>query len=129
MSYVLQSATMKIFMGGDSGYDTHFADIGKRHGPIDLAILDNGQYDAAWKYIHTSPDEVLKAAKDLNVKRLFPVHSSKFVLANHPWDEPLVKITELNKAYGFPLVTPMIGEVVDLDNINQPFTQWWAGVR
>jgi L-ascorbate metabolism protein UlaG (beta-lactamase superfamily) len=129
LSYVLQSPTLKIFIGGDGGYDTHFADIGSRFGPIDLAILDNGQYDAAWRYIHTLPDEVLKAARDLKARRLFPVHSSKFVLANHPWDEPLAKITELNQAYHFPLVTPMIGEIVRLDEVDQPFKQWWVGVK
>ena len=129
LSYVLQTPTMKLYIGGDSGYDTHFADIGKTHGPIDLAILDNGQYDAAWRLIHTLPDEVLKAAQDLNAKRLFPVHSSKFVMANHSWDEPLVKITELNKDYNVPLMTPIIGEIVHLDNTNQPFRQWWAEVN
>ena len=128
LSFVLQTPTMKFFLGGDSGYDTHFADVGKKHGPIDLAILDNGQYDVAWRLIHTLPDEVLKAALDLNAKRLFPVHSSKFVMANHPWDEPLIKITELNKEYNVPLITPIIGEIVQLENINQPFRQWWAEV-
>jgi len=128
LSYVLQTPSMKIYLGGDSGYDTHFADIGKKHGPIDLAILDNGQYNPAWPYIHMHPDEVLKAAQDLKANRLFPVHSSKFVMANHPWDEPLIKISELNKGFNIPLVTPIIGEIVDLDNINQSFAEWWIGV-
>jgi L-ascorbate metabolism protein UlaG (beta-lactamase superfamily) len=96
LSYVLQTPTIKIYIGGDSGYDTHFADIGNKYGPIDLAILENGQYDVAWQYIHLLPDEVLKAAHDLKAKRLFPVHSSKFAMAMHPWDEPLLKVTELN---------------------------------
>lgn len=128
-SYVLQSPGMTIFIGGDSGYDTHFADIGDKFGPIDLAMLDNGQYNVAWRYIHTLPDEVLKAAKVLKARRLFPVHSSKFMLANHPWDEPLKKITELNAQYNIPLVTPVIGQIVDLSNVNQPFEQWWVGVK
>jgi hypothetical protein len=51
------------------------------------------------------------------------------VLANHPWDEPLAKITELNEAYRFPLVTPVIGEIVKLDEADQPFRQWWVGVQ
>ena len=76
-----------------------------------------------------TPNEVLKAALNLNAKRLFPVHSSRFVMANHPWDEPLVNITELNKEYNVPLVTPIIGEIVDLENINQPFRQWWTEVN
>ena len=120
---------MKIYIGGDSGYDTHFAEIGKKFGPIDLAVLEDGQYDVKWKYIHLQPAEVLKAAKDLNAKRLFPVHSSKFVLANHPWDEPLTKITALNKTTKIPLVTPVIGEFVYLKNDKQVFRQWWVGVK
>jgi L-ascorbate metabolism protein UlaG (beta-lactamase superfamily) len=128
-SYVLQTPTMKIYIGGDSGYDTHFADIGNKYGPFDLAILENGQYDLAWKYIHCLPEEVLKAAQGLKAKRLFPVHSSKFGLANHPWDEPLVKITELNKSINIPLVTPIIGEVVNLKDTNQQFKQWWVGIN
>lgn len=129
MSYVFQSPTMKIFIGGDGGYDTHFAEIGKKFGPIDLAILEDGQYDLKWKYIHLLPAEVLQAAKDLHAKRLFPVHSSKFVLANHPWDEPLIKITELNQSSKIPLVTPMIGEFVNLNDEKQVFTSWWVGVK
>ena len=39
MSFVLTTPAMKIFMGGDSGYDTHFKSIGERFGPFDLAIL------------------------------------------------------------------------------------------
>lgn len=129
MSYVLQSPTMKVYIGGDSGYDKHFADIGKKFGPIDLAILEDGQYDMKWKYIHLLPEQVLLAAKDLKAKRLFPVHSSKFVLANHPWDEPLVKITALNQTVKIPLVTPMIGEFVNLKNEKQIFKPWWVGVK
>lgn len=129
MSYVLQTPSHKIYIGGDSGYDTHFAEIGTKFGPFDLAILENGQYDPKWKYIHSMPEEVLQAAKDLKAKRLFPVHSSKFMLANHPWDEPLAKLSELNKTAGIPLVTPFFGEQVNLKDTAQQFTQWWVGVN
>jgi L-ascorbate metabolism protein UlaG (beta-lactamase superfamily) len=129
VSFVLQSPTTKIFIGGDSGYDTHFADIGKTHGPFDLAILENGQYNKSWRYIHMMPDEVLKAAKDLDAKRLFPVHSSKFALSLHAWDEPLREITKFNTEIEMPLVTPRIGEVVDLKSSGQEFERWWEGVE
>jgi L-ascorbate metabolism protein UlaG (beta-lactamase superfamily) len=128
VSYVLQTPTMQIYMGGDSGYDSHFAEIGKKYGLFDLVVLENGQYDKSWKYIHMMPDEVLKAAKDLSAKRLFPVHSAKFALANHAWDEPLRKITEFNKDINFPLVTPIIGELVNLKDSTQTFAQWWVGI-
>jgi len=131
MSYILQSPTQKIFIGGDGGYDTHYKEIGNKYGPIDLAILDNGQYDVKWKYIHHLPHETLMAARDLKATRLFPVHSSKFAMANHAWNEPLVKISALNKNLKapLPLVTPIIGELVDLRNEKQVFKAWWLGLK
>lgn len=128
VSYVLQTSSLKMYLGGDSGYDTHFADIGRLYGPFDLALLDNGQYNEAWRYIHMLPHEGLKAAEDLGVKRLMPVHSAKFAMANHAWDEPLIKISALNNGK-IPLVTPMIGEIVYLKNDQQQFKQWWKGLR
>lgn len=116
-SYVLQTPTSKLFLGGDSGYDTHFQEAGKKFGPFDLVILENGQYDKSWKYIHMQPEQVLLAAKELNAKRLFPVHSSKFALANHSWNEPLKRISELNTTDPIELLTPMIGEKVSLKGI------------
>jgi L-ascorbate metabolism protein UlaG (beta-lactamase superfamily) len=75
------------------------------------------------------PEQVLKAAQDLKAKRLFPVHSSKFKLAMHSWDEPLSKLSTLSKTAHLPLVTPMIGEVVNLNDSKQVFKEWWKGVN
>ncbi|MFH7017495.1 MBL fold metallo-hydrolase [Flavobacterium sp. FlaQc-47] len=130
-SFVLETKDFKMYLGGDSGYDTHFAEIGNKFGPFDIALIDNGQYNPAWKYIHNLPEDVIKAMKDLKAKRVFPVHSSKFALALHAWDQPLIKITELNaiSENPIPLITPMIGELVQLRNENQEFKQWWKGVN
>jgi L-ascorbate metabolism protein UlaG (beta-lactamase superfamily) len=129
MSYVLQTPTMKLFIGGDSGYDEHFKAIGNAFGPFNLVILENGQYDKSWKYIHLMPDEILRAAKDLNAEQLLTVHHSKFALGNHAWNEPLVKLTEFNKIHNIPLLTPIIGELVNLKDSNQKFAEWWMDVR
>jgi L-ascorbate metabolism protein UlaG (beta-lactamase superfamily) len=129
LSFLLQTPTMKIYIGGDSGYDTHFAEIGNNHGPVDLAILENGQYDIKWKYIHMLPAEVLQAGTDLKAKKVFPVHSSKFAMANHAWYEPLTRVTELNKTRNVPLITPRIGELVNLKDKHQQFKQWWVGIK
>jgi len=129
MSYVLETPSMKVYIGGDSGYDTHYAEIGKKYGPIDIAVVENGQYDLKWKYIHNLPEEVLQAAVDLKARRMFPVHSSKFLMANHPWDEPLSKVTELNRRYNVPLITPIIGEIVYVKDSTQQFSRWWEGLK
>lgn len=132
VSYVLETDTGKFYFGGDSGYGPHFAEIGKRFGPFDLVILENGQYNKNWKYSHMQPEEVLQAAKDLQAQSLFPVHSGKFVISMHPWDEPLRRITSLNKKNaqsGSRLLTPLIGEAVKLKDSSQVFTSWWENVE
>lgn len=128
LSFVLQTPTTKIFIGGDSGYDTHFKMIGDEFGPFDLAILENGQYNQKWKYIHLFPAQGLQAAMDLKAKQLFPVHSGKFSLAEHPWDEPLSEIVRLNDNDKLRLLTPIIGEKVRLNDSSQTFANWWEGL-
>lgn len=129
-SYVLQTKNLKLYLGGDSGYDTHFKDIGTKYGPFDLAILENGQYDKKWKYIHMMPEEVVQASNDLHAKRFFPVHSSKFKLANHPWKEPLERVSIAStKQTASQLITPKIGEVIYLNQQDQVFEKWWEQVK
>jgi L-ascorbate metabolism protein UlaG (beta-lactamase superfamily) len=82
-SFLLKSTTLSIYMGGDSGYDTHFASIGERFDSIDFALLENGQYNKAWKYIHMQPEETLQAGIDLRAKNVIPVHHSKFAMSSH----------------------------------------------
>jgi hypothetical protein len=67
----------------------------------------------------------LKAFDDLNARRLLAVHSSKFALANHAWDEPLIKIASSSKKRNIKLLTPMIGDPVNLKDSTQIFTEWW----
>ncbi len=126
-SFVLQTPTKKLYLGGDSGYDTHFAQIGAQHGPFDLAILECGQYNESWKYIHMLPEQVLTAAKELNAKILMTVHWGKFSLSVHAWDEPIKKVSEFALEENLPLLTPMIGEKIDLENI-RTLENWWKTV-
>jgi L-ascorbate metabolism protein UlaG (beta-lactamase superfamily) len=128
MSFVLQTPSFKIFIGGDSGYDFFFKEIGQKFGPFDLALLECGQYNEYWKYIHMQPEEVVTAAQDLKAKRLMPVHWAKFSLALHAWDEPIKRVTTEAEKQGMPIATPMIGEKVNL-NSPQVFMKWWEGLE
>lgn len=141
ISCLLQTPSMKIYIGGDGGYGEHFADIGERFGPVDLAILENGQYDFKWKYIHCMPEQVVRAAGDLHAKSFMPVHLGKFALAEHPWDEPLKRIWAYYSANNCVLdvsgvgankprmLTPMIGKQVNLKDSTQFFARWWESVE
>ena len=103
----------KVFMGGDGGYGPHFKEIGRQFGPFNLAMLEDGQYDVSWKYVHMMPEETLLAAGDLGAGRVLPIHNSRFCISNHDWDAPLKAITALAGKYKVRLLMPVIGSVVD----------------
>jgi L-ascorbate metabolism protein UlaG (beta-lactamase superfamily) len=129
MSYILKTPTKKIYIGADSGYDGHFKNIGDQHGPFDLVILENGQYDKDWKYIHMMPEEVVQASIDLKARQLLPVHWGKFSLGNHAWDEPISRLVKEADKRNVPVIHPMIGEKVNLDALPQVWPRWWEVVK
>jgi L-ascorbate metabolism protein UlaG (beta-lactamase superfamily) len=111
-SFILKTPKLRIYLGGDSGYDSHFKRIGEEHGPFDLAILECGQYNNAWPYIHMMPDQTVKAALDLKARSLLPVHWGKFSLALHAWNEPPRWARDSARESGLPILFPKIGEPV-----------------
>lgn len=127
-SFVLYTPQQKIYIGGDSGYDTHFAEIGAKYGPFDLAILENGQYNEYWQNIHMMPEETVQAAFDLGAKKLFPVHWSKFALSLHDWDESIKRAVAEADKKGMPLMHPTIGTPVKLKDASAS-AKWWEGYQ
>ena len=114
-SFLIETPSQKIYMGGDGGYDTRFAEIGKKYPGIDLAILENGQYNEDWKYIHTMPAYLAQAAEDLKAEKYLTVHHSKFALARHRWDEPLRNAVNLKEKDSLDVLMPVIGEITYLN--------------
>ncbi|WP_291447872.1 MBL fold metallo-hydrolase [Desulfovibrio sp.] len=124
-AYALTSANRKIYISGDSGYGSHFREAGEAFRGFDLAVLDSGQYNEAWRYVHMMPEDAAQAASDLNAKALLPAHAGKFSIARHSWDEPFIRLVEATKKSPFPLLTPRIGEPVELDAPTHDFREWW----
>ncbi|MGN8039280.1 MBL fold metallo-hydrolase [Chitinophaga sp. 22321] len=123
-SFVLQIFGYQLFLGGDSGYDTHFKAIGDKYGPFDLVILECGQYNDNWPFIHMKPEETVQAAIDLQAKVLLPVHWAKFALANHPWNDSVKRVTASAAQRGLFVTTPKIGEPVIVGE-HYPQEHWW----
>ncbi|HEY5825786.1 MAG TPA: MBL fold metallo-hydrolase, partial [Cyclobacteriaceae bacterium] len=73
-SYVIQTPTHRFYLGGDSGYDDHFKEIGDKFGPFDIVFLECGQYNVKWPFIHMMPEQTVQASIDLKAKVLMPVH-------------------------------------------------------
>jgi len=127
-SFILKTPTMKIYLGGDSGFDSHFKRIGEMHGPFDLSILECGQYNKHWKFIHMMPEEVAKAAADLRSKNFMIVHWAKFSLSLHDWDEPIKRVLAESRKQKLRMIHPMIGEPVSLKS-PQEGTEWWKTIE
>lgn len=123
-SWIIQSESQKIFYSGDSGYGSHFKEIGDRFGPFDFAMIECGQYNEVWKEIHMMPEETAQAAVDLKAQEMMPIHWGAFKLALHPWTEPVnrlsIKASELN----LKVATPRIGEEFIIGG-NTKTNFWW----
>jgi len=126
-SFVFMADGYNIFIGGDSGYEKHFKEIGDRFGPFDLAILECGQYHHYWPYIHMMPEENVQAALDLRAALLLPVHWGKFKLSMHPWDEPVERLLKEAGKQNVRVITPMIGEAFSLNEADKT-TPWWRNM-
>lgn len=122
--FALETDTRKILIGGDSGYASHYQEIGKAFGVFDLVFLECGQYNKLWPYIHMMPEETVQAAIDLNARALFPVHWGKYSLAFHAWYEPIRRCQAEAERRQIPLITPKIGELVVPDS-TATYEKWW----
>lgn len=123
--FVIESRKRKIYISGDGGYGKHFTEAGERFKGFDLALIENGQYDDHWKCVHMAPEESVQAVLDLHAKAALPVHSGRFSISNHSWDDPLLRFCAASQGKNYRLLTPVIGQPVFLDDKEQEFTQWW----
>ncbi len=124
-SYMLQTPSETVYLGGDSGYDPYFKEIGKQFPHISLAILENGQYNEDWAEIHFLPDDLIAVIKDINPHTVVTVHHSKFELATHNWNEPLKRFSENAEREQIRYAIPKIGEVWDLTEKPTIKERWW----
>lgn len=113
-AWLIETPKRKIFYSGDGGYGVRYKRFGNQFPDIDLAIMENGQYDVNWSDIHTMPEELGKEVSELQPKRFVTVHHSKVALANHAWDEPRENERKAAAESGIPLIVCCIGEVVEL---------------
>lgn len=123
-AYVLELGGVKIFLSGDGGYSSHFKEIGKRFGGVDLAALENGQYNSAWAYSHSFTSQVFEEARELGAKMVLPIHYGRFVAGSHAWNEPLQNLLRLCDEAGLPVSVPRLGEVYEIGSppLRSP---WW----
>lgn len=94
--FLIELAGRRILFSGDSGYHSHFRQIGERVGPIDVALLPIGAYRPRWfmREIHMDPSEAVEAHIDLNAALSIGMHFGTIQLTDEGIDEP---VTELRR--------------------------------
>lgn len=111
-SYMVQIGKKQIYIGGDGGYDERFLRIRQQFGEIDLAIMENGQYNTDWANVHLMPNDLRQAILDLQPKQVFTVHHNRFALAKHAWNEPQKVAQSIAEKDSVVLLDSHIGQVV-----------------
>lgn len=124
-SWVIKGNQDNIYFSGDSGYGSHFKEIGDKYGPFDFAMMECGQYNERWKEIHMMPEETAMAGKDIQAKIIMPIHWAAFTLAMHSWTDPVERVTAKAKEIAQPLLVPKIGEFINLRDSLWTKEEWW----
>ncbi|WP_461030470.1 MBL fold metallo-hydrolase, partial [Streptomyces sparsus] len=109
-SWVVAGPEHRVFHSGDTGYFPGFADIGRTHGPFDASMIQIGAYSEYWPDIHMTPEEGLRAHRDLRGGTLLPIHWGTFNLAPHPWTDPADRSLAAAAEAGVRIAVPRPGE-------------------
>ena len=124
-SWVIKTDSLNLYFSGDSGYDTHFKEIGEKYGPFDISLLECGQYNKLWADVHMFPEETVKAGMDLKSKKIMPIHWGAFKLAMHSWNEPAIEVYNQSNRKNVDVLIPKIGEEIRVDSVSKEVNFWW----
>ena len=100
LSYVLRGDGPSVYLCGDSGYFSGFADLGERFAPDIAALPIGGFLPASFRERHMSPLDALYAFEDLRARMLVPIHHGAFALSYERLDEPARWLVELARQRG-----------------------------
>ncbi|MBI2518036.1 MAG: MBL fold metallo-hydrolase [Opitutae bacterium] len=100
--FALHTPHGAVFFCGDSGWAPHFAELNRRYGAPDLALLPIGAYEPRWFMtpVHMNPDEAVRAHLALGARRSLGMHFGTFQLTNEGIDAPLQALAAARKTHG-----------------------------
>ena len=127
--YHLRDSYHTVYYSGDGGYCDNFEEIHEKLPPIDLALMECGQYGKGWPNIHMFPEETVTAVKELDAKWFIPVHWGAYSICYNSWDDSVVRSSVEAENKGVCQATPKIGERVDYDDIASYTEHWWEGIE
>ncbi len=127
--YYFKDDYHSVYYTGDGGYCDDFKEISENVGNIDLALLECGQYGKGWPFIHMFPEQAVQAVCDLNPKWTIPVHWGAYCICNNDWDDSIIRFTGCADMKNLQYATPLIGQRVDYDLINEFNEEWWLNIN
>lgn len=114
----------RVYYSGDTGLFPGLADIGRRLGPFDAALIETGAYNQAWPDWHLGPEQALTANRLVGGRLLLPVHWGLFRLAYHAWTEPVERVLAAAKESGAWVIVPRPGQSIEPDAAPE-LVRWW----
>jgi L-ascorbate metabolism protein UlaG (beta-lactamase superfamily) len=89
--FVLTGPSGSVYFGGDTGWGSHFAAIGKRFPNLSLALLPIGGFKplAYMREQHLGPVDALAAFQALGAATMIPMHFGTFVEGDDGEFEPV----------------------------------------
>ncbi len=118
--FILTTGGRRVYFAGDSGYQaTLFREIGRRCGPVDLALIPIGAYKPRWFMAgaHMDPREAVLVHADVGSRRSVAMHWGTFQLTDEGREEPVTELAEAVRAAGLPegaFTAPGPGESVSV---------------
>ena len=102
--FVVKAGATRIYFAGDTAYVPLFAEIPRRLGALDLALIPIGAYEPRWfmRAVHLNPEEAVQAHLDLGSPRSIGMHFGTFQLTTEGIDEPLRALDAARRARGVP---------------------------
>ncbi len=83
----------RVYHAGDTAYFGGFGEIGRRLGPLHLALMPIGAYfPDSYRAVHTSPEEALRGFLETGAARMVPMHFGTFRLGREPMEEPPIRL-------------------------------------
>lgn len=116
-AFMIQTDTLSLYFGGDSGWGSHFKEVKDLFEEPDYSIIGIGAYKPIWFMgsSHTSPKQALEAAWQMSAKNFIPMHFGTFDIADEPLGDPYREVIRIhNEEYKnkVNLRLPAVGEVI-----------------
>jgi L-ascorbate metabolism protein UlaG (beta-lactamase superfamily) len=108
--FMLRAGGRLVYFAGDSGYQNGlFAEIARRCGQPDLALIPIGAYEPRWfmSAAHMDPAEAVLVHREVGARRSIAMHWGTFQLTDEAREEPVRRLeAALGGAVDFAALPP-----------------------